>query len=233
MTDKRPELGRYCLERVTGIEPALSAWEADVLPLNYTRAVPSPLRATGPGFAPTSYRTGGLNRPVARTALIFFPLLVPAQLHPQRGAFLLELPDLRLQLEDAADAGQAHALVRELDHVLDHGDLTPRVTALLAFRPGRADDALLVEAPQECLLDLEHDRDLPDREQGQVLIVDRQRRHGSLLDCKHSRETVAGPVRLPPGPQSMTALRRRFPSGRRCGSPPYGAAPSPAAAAAG
>jgi hypothetical protein len=26
------------VERVTGIEPALSAWEADVLPLNYTRA---------------------------------------------------------------------------------------------------------------------------------------------------------------------------------------------------
>ena len=25
-------------ERVTGIEPALSAWEADVLPLNYTRS---------------------------------------------------------------------------------------------------------------------------------------------------------------------------------------------------
>src|SRR4051794_40594430 len=28
------------LERVTGIEPALSAWEADVLPLNYTRRRP-------------------------------------------------------------------------------------------------------------------------------------------------------------------------------------------------
>jgi hypothetical protein len=26
------------MERVTGIEPAFSAWEADVLPLNYTRA---------------------------------------------------------------------------------------------------------------------------------------------------------------------------------------------------
>jgi hypothetical protein len=26
------------LERATGIEPAFSAWEADVLPLNYTRA---------------------------------------------------------------------------------------------------------------------------------------------------------------------------------------------------
>jgi integrase len=29
---------RWCWERVTGIEPALSAWEAEVLPLNYTRA---------------------------------------------------------------------------------------------------------------------------------------------------------------------------------------------------
>lgn len=28
------------LERVTGIEPAFSAWEADVLPLNYTRSQP-------------------------------------------------------------------------------------------------------------------------------------------------------------------------------------------------
>ena len=27
----------FIVERVTGIEPALSAWEADVLPLNYTR----------------------------------------------------------------------------------------------------------------------------------------------------------------------------------------------------
>ena len=29
--------GPFSRERVTGIEPALSAWEADVLPLNYTR----------------------------------------------------------------------------------------------------------------------------------------------------------------------------------------------------
>jgi hypothetical protein len=47
-------------ERVTGIEPALSAWEADVLPLNYTRAH----RQTSPGggslavLAQTSYRNG-------------------------------------------------------------------------------------------------------------------------------------------------------------------------------
>src|SRR5437764_7001421 len=28
------------MERVKGIEPSLSAWEADVLPLNYTRVAP-------------------------------------------------------------------------------------------------------------------------------------------------------------------------------------------------
>ena len=32
------------LERVTGIEPALSAWEAEVLPLNYTRVAPVDVR---------------------------------------------------------------------------------------------------------------------------------------------------------------------------------------------
>ena len=31
----------YIMERVTRIELALSAWEADVLPLNYTRERPS------------------------------------------------------------------------------------------------------------------------------------------------------------------------------------------------
>src|SRR5207247_618427 len=36
---REPLTWYFTLERVTGIEPALSAWEADVLPLNYTRAV--------------------------------------------------------------------------------------------------------------------------------------------------------------------------------------------------
>ena len=46
------------MERVTGIEPALSAWEADVLPLNYTRAVPRADHAGWlPELAPISYRT--------------------------------------------------------------------------------------------------------------------------------------------------------------------------------
>src|SRR6478672_956099 len=37
----------FVVERVTGIEPALSAWEADVLPLNYPRMRHRP--ASGPG----------------------------------------------------------------------------------------------------------------------------------------------------------------------------------------
>ena len=48
----------FTLERVTGIEPALSAWEADVLPLNYTRVHLHWLAAEAACavFAQTSYR---------------------------------------------------------------------------------------------------------------------------------------------------------------------------------
>jgi hypothetical protein len=39
MLGRAPDLGSHCVERVTRIELALSAWEADVLPLNYTRVL--------------------------------------------------------------------------------------------------------------------------------------------------------------------------------------------------
>ena len=54
------DLGPSWLERVTGIEPALSAWEADVLPLNYTRAhrQTSPSGGSLAVLAQTSYRKG-------------------------------------------------------------------------------------------------------------------------------------------------------------------------------
>ena len=35
------------VERMTGIEPALSAWEAEVLPLNYTRVAWNPSKTLG------------------------------------------------------------------------------------------------------------------------------------------------------------------------------------------
>ena len=36
------------MERMTGIEPATSAWEADVLPLNYIRIKTAVLRLSNP-----------------------------------------------------------------------------------------------------------------------------------------------------------------------------------------
>jgi hypothetical protein len=52
-THTRPRCAVSCtnVERVTRIELALSAWEADVLPLNYTRVL-----AAVPTAATTSYR---------------------------------------------------------------------------------------------------------------------------------------------------------------------------------
>ena len=44
------------MERVTGIEPAFSAWEADVLPLNYTRRQPTSVPDQG-------YDGGDASRP--------------------------------------------------------------------------------------------------------------------------------------------------------------------------
>ena len=48
---------RSQVERMTGIEPALSAWEADVLPLNYIRRITArPPRADPSVVLDTSYR---------------------------------------------------------------------------------------------------------------------------------------------------------------------------------
>ena len=48
---------RSQVERMTGIEPALSAWEADVLPLNYIRRAASrPIEAGIAAVLDTSYR---------------------------------------------------------------------------------------------------------------------------------------------------------------------------------
>ncbi len=43
------DLSRDHTERVTGIEPAFSAWEADVLPLNYTREQTCTISLAGEG----------------------------------------------------------------------------------------------------------------------------------------------------------------------------------------
>ena len=45
--DRKISMKCHSLERVTGIEPALSAWETTFYPLNYTRAEPAVLRRGG------------------------------------------------------------------------------------------------------------------------------------------------------------------------------------------
>jgi hypothetical protein len=58
---RQSDLGMSALERVTRIELALSAWEADVLPLNYTRERPEPLLGAGTPARQTDlprHRTG-------------------------------------------------------------------------------------------------------------------------------------------------------------------------------
>ena len=49
---------RFYVERVTRIELALSAWEADVLPLNYTRRVPRELTRVPRRRAAGGHRSG-------------------------------------------------------------------------------------------------------------------------------------------------------------------------------
>jgi hypothetical protein len=62
---------RKRLERVTGIEPAFSAWEADVLPLNYTRrgtvrnVARNPVRQAPSGARHRIYRFGAVEASAA------------------------------------------------------------------------------------------------------------------------------------------------------------------------
>jgi hypothetical protein len=52
----------FIMERVTRIELALSAWEADVLPLNYTR-VRRPLSGVETRIHCTSCQASGVEKP--------------------------------------------------------------------------------------------------------------------------------------------------------------------------
>ncbi len=49
------------LERVMGIEPTPSAWKAEVLPLNYTRAQNPNLVVEGEGFEPSKAEPSDLQ----------------------------------------------------------------------------------------------------------------------------------------------------------------------------
>ena len=64
------------MERATGIEPAFSAWEADVLPLNYARG--DAQRIPGPVGRPSANRVEPAAVPtdmIDATALLFLHAL--------------------------------------------------------------------------------------------------------------------------------------------------------------
>jgi DNA-binding MarR family transcriptional regulator len=84
-----------------------------------------------------------------------------------------DLDELLLKVDDAADGRQGDALVGHGDDLLDDPDLVAGVTALAARGPMRRDDLQLVDAAQERLLDREHVRDLADRVQRGVLVLER------------------------------------------------------------
>jgi DNA-binding MarR family transcriptional regulator len=101
-----------------------------------------------------------------------------------------DLGQLLLQVDDAADGLQGDALVGHGDDLLDDPDLVAGVAALAARGPLRRDDLLFVDAAQERLLDREHLRNLPDRVQRRVLVLERCWSHGSA--------SFPGPLSGPP-----------------------------------
>ena len=121
------------LERVTGIEPALSAWEAEVLPLNYAREAPDTNRydrhnsfiIAAPPAAVQSMtsRLKGVTSPNPRpvvAAAIFDRLPHPSALlcasrsYPEDLRGLFELPGGKV--EEGEDP--LRGLVREIDEEL-------------------------------------------------------------------------------------------------------------------
>ena len=58
------------LERVKGIEPSYEAWEAAVLPLNYTRRLGCSLPRGAPDHTPTARRCQALTTALARFAVL-------------------------------------------------------------------------------------------------------------------------------------------------------------------
>jgi DNA-binding MarR family transcriptional regulator len=113
------------------------------------------------------------GRSLSRYRVIALSRLVGQQFGQAAGQFVA-FPGYRgelvLQVDDAADGLQGDALVSHGDDLLDDPDLVAGVAALAARGPPRRDDPQFVDAAQERLLDREHLRDLPDREQRRVLV---------------------------------------------------------------
>jgi DNA-binding MarR family transcriptional regulator len=88
-------------------------------------------------------------------------------------AFPGQVGELLLQVDNAADGLHGDALIGHGDDLLDDPDLVAGVAALAARGPLRRDDPEFIDTAQEGLLDREHVRDLPDRVQRRMLVLER------------------------------------------------------------
>ena len=152
------------LERLT---PDQRSALAAALPVLEQLAEAQPTAAGGnslPGFWP---RLGLPFGPPLGLAL----RLLLGQAAGQLVAFAGDPGELFFQVDDAADGLQRDALVGHGDDLLDDADLVAGVAALAARGPLRRDDLEFVNTAQERLLDREHLRDLPDRVQRRVLVL--------------------------------------------------------------
>lgn len=84
------------MERVMGIEPTLVAWEATVLPLNYTRCVEP---SGNPTIAQTQIASHSSHRPTLIECFDQFPMMLgdflPFDLHGRRHQTVLNTPGLQ------------------------------------------------------------------------------------------------------------------------------------------
>jgi hypothetical protein len=91
----------------------------------------------------------------------------------QRVAFPGDLGQPLLELHDPPYSRDGHALVGHGRDLLDDPDLDACIAPLPPGRTLRRDDAKLVDAAQERLLDRQHLGDLPDGVQRLVLVIER------------------------------------------------------------
>ena len=133
---------------------------------------------------------------------------------PTLGALRFQLPlelcDLGLELKDATDADERHALAGHLPHPLHLLHLGTAVSALPAFGARRLDELLGIEPAQEGRLHAEHPRDLTHRVERRVVVVDRQGEagQGSSKDAGH-RDTEDTETQKPDLRRGRGAVPRR------------------------
>ena len=219
----------FMLERVTGIEPAFSAWEADVLPLNYTRR----------SAHPTARRPGRLHR--------------TAVANPALGKLVRRLPGLRASIPSAPERmlaaevrgrrgacpeGMSTGGRRPVRSArVDVGSVTARCSQAVGgssaarhghLRRPRTGPALCLRGDHAC-----RGVDRGGRPRGRRAPWGPHRAHAAGRHRRHPRRGGGLPLRVPAAGRGLGApggvgpAGRRLPDGRRLDPAPHQLRPPP------